>query len=551
MRMPSRVFILGLDGATLDLLLPWAAAGFLPHTARLFQEGAWGPLRSTIQPHTAPAWTSFMTGRNPGAHGVFDFIERVPGSYGVRLMHGALGRTRSLWRLLSEAGYRVGTVNVPMTYPPEAIRGFMISGIDAPGIDANFTAPPSLREELRRHAGPYIIAASAPDLQGWLEGLHAMVESRIRAVRYLLAAKPWDVFMVVFQATDMVQHLFWKHMLDERGALHPDPTRPFGDAVLSIYQKIDGFVGELLATLPEDVTLVALSDHGAGPLRKVVFVNRLLADVGVLRYRRRRGTLARGAAHAGMAAAKRYLPPRLKSWVKRRGAGLRDTMESYLTSSLYDWSATRAYSLGIYGNIFFNQAGREPEGVLRLEERERVTREISDALLGLRDPDTGQPVVERVHRREELYRGPFVERAPDLVIQWRGYEYDCRQRFGHEETSIFGDVITFSDLAYQPMTAVHRLHGFLAARGPGVRRGARPVDASILDVAPTVMAFLGLQPPVEFEGRVLAELLEEEWQGGRAVPAAAAVAASDFGRQGYTGAEAAAVKERLRGLGYL
>lgn len=548
-----RVFILGLDGATLDLLRPWAAQGLLPAFARLFAGGVSGPLRSTIQPHTAPAWTSVMSGVNPGGHGVYDFIERVPGSYQVRLTHGVLRRVRTMWSVAGDQGLRVGVVNVPMTYPPEPVNGFMISGIDAPGVDAPFVHPPELLADLHREVGGYVIALNAPDLDGWAAAVQRMAEVRIRAVRYLLATRPWDVFMVVFQSTDMAQHLFWTAMADGADGPRPDPQRPHGDVLYRVYRRIDDLLGELLDSFGEETVLLALSDHGAGPLRKVVYVNRLLADLGLLAVRREaHQRLLRRAVRGGLMLGKRYLPAGVKGLLKYRAGGMRDAVESFLTETQYEWRATRAFALGIYGNLFFNVRGREPEGALDPADVPVVTRAITDALLALRDPDTGAPVVERVYPRAELYHGPYLDRAPDLIIQWRGYEYDCRARFAAEEDKLFGDVITFSDLSYQPMTAVHRLHGFIALRGAMVPAGRQITGATLLDVAPTVLYLLGAPIPAAMEGRVLTDALDEDWVRRQGPPRRVEGPTLDGqDAAGYTPEEAQAIRDRLHGLGYL
>ena len=143
--MTTKLLIIGLDGATFDLIEPWADE--LPHLARLMREGAWGRLRSTVPPATFPAWTSFMTGVDPGQHGVFDFTRRVPGAYRVEFVNATHRRVPTLWRILSDAGLRVGVLGVPATYPPEHLNGFQISGFDAPiavGIDRSFVQPPEL-----------------------------------------------------------------------------------------------------------------------------------------------------------------------------------------------------------------------------------------------------------------------------------------------------------------------------------------------------------------------------------------------------------------------
>src|SRR5438093_9058449 len=114
----TRVFMIGWDGATFDLIRPWVAEGKLPNIARLVETGVHGPLRSTIPPWTFPAWTSFMTGKNPGKHGIFDFFRTRPGSYDLEFVNGGMRRTVSFWQILSAAGHPVISVSVPCTFPP-------------------------------------------------------------------------------------------------------------------------------------------------------------------------------------------------------------------------------------------------------------------------------------------------------------------------------------------------------------------------------------------------------------------------------------------------
>ena len=150
------ILVIGLDGGTLDLVRPWAVEGRLPNLASLMDRGLWGPLRSTLPAATFPAWTSLMTGANPGRHGIFDFTARVPGSYRVRFVNGTFRGVPTIWKLLSDEGRRVASIAMPGTYPPEPVNGKMVSGFDAPvarGIDGSFVWPPEAHREVRAVAG--------------------------------------------------------------------------------------------------------------------------------------------------------------------------------------------------------------------------------------------------------------------------------------------------------------------------------------------------------------------------------------------------------------
>jgi predicted AlkP superfamily phosphohydrolase/phosphomutase len=136
-----KVIVIGLDGATLDLILPWVQKGLLPNFQRIIKKGIWGHLTSTIPPFTAPAWTSFMTGKNPGKHGIYDFMVREPGTYTSSSVNASFCDADSLWRIIGSEGKKVGVINVPMTYPPEEVNGFLISGMLTPSNTDTFSHP--------------------------------------------------------------------------------------------------------------------------------------------------------------------------------------------------------------------------------------------------------------------------------------------------------------------------------------------------------------------------------------------------------------------------
>ena len=225
-----------------------------------------------------------------------------------------------------------------------------------------------------------------------------------------------------------------------------------------------------------------------------------------------------------------------------------------MVSSLLDWSKTKAFSLGSYGGIYLNLIGHEPHGTVEPgSEAEELYRQISAGLENLRDPVTGDRVVERVHRKHEIYWGDYLDYAPDLVVEWRNYEYDCRQRFGTEETEVFTDEITFGDLQdSQTMSAVHRLYGTLMLRGSHVRQGFALEGAQIIDLAPTILYLLGQPVPKSMDGRVLTEAFDAQYVASN--PIAYVDDLPTEGRpteDGYTDEESEAVSDRLRGLGYL
>jgi predicted AlkP superfamily phosphohydrolase/phosphomutase len=244
-------------------------------------------------------------------------------------------------------------------------------------------------------------------------------------------------------------------------------------------------------------------------LRRAVYLNRYLEQGGFVSLPApTRGT--EGLAHQlkrALGVAKRFLPADAVGWLRREAGSLRDQLESALVENLCDWARTRLYSVGSCGHIYVNLRGREPHGqVAPGAEYDRLLRAATDHLLALRDPQDGQAVIERVWQREELYHGPALARAPDLVLSWRDDAYEPRPALGAPGLPVFQDRVGLSEFVATPLTGCHRRDGILLAYGAGIEPG--PVmDGSILDLAPTILYALGLSVPREMDGRILDRLV--------------------------------------------
>ncbi len=512
-------------------------------------EGAWGELRSTIHPMSSIAWSSFATGTNPGKHGIFDVTEQSPGTYDLRFASGASRRGKTFWRALSEAGRRVGVINVPMTYPPEEVNGYLVAGMDSPGVDSGFTYPAGLAAELMERLGAYHIERGplgGRDLGEYAGLILETVDNRKRALDYLRRAYPTELTICVFVATDRVHHFYWKYMEADGGS-------PLGRVIYDVYRRLDGVVGEVMAGLDDDTVLMLLSDHGAGPLRKYVNLNAWLQAEGWqgLRAGQDGGGVSFRAARATWRLLKDYLPERQRQWVKSRFGGARDRLRTYLFLSRIDWARTQAYSTGYFGDVRLNVRGREPRGIVEPgAEYERLRDDIRERLLRLCDPDTGRPMAEQVWRREDIYHGPRLELASDLVVQWREYAYKSRINIGIEDDIPASQVIIEPGPSY-PISSIHRLNGIFFAWGKDVRPG-RLAGAQIIDLAPTIMHLVGEPVPRAMDGRVLTEALDPAWLAGHPVRYREAEEGEGEGEgPGYSPEEEALIEERLKSLGYI
>lgn len=553
----QRILVIGIDGATLDLVEPWAAEGHLPNLSRLMSQGCTGELASTLQPVTAPAWSTFMTGMDPGKHGLYDFIRRQQDSYNLEVTNSTMIAAPTVFESLSQSGHEVVAINVPLTYPPRPVRGVMVSGAFAPVLDRRAVYPPEFLETMKVLVPDYSIMVDynprlSDALSDYVARMLHSIEQRQRLATHLSSTRPWSLLMVVFMATDWAQHAFWH--------FHETGDARYGQVIRDIYRGVDSAIGALLETVDEDTHVLVMSDHGAGLLKRLVNLNRWLAEAGLLRFRTTAsnpvGWIRKQGIKMVAARYRRYVPSGLRATI-REGLGnerfnlLKGQMESALLSSAIDWPRTRIYALGAGGNLYVNLAGREPEGIVQPgAEYEQLRERVTADLLTLTCPDTGRQLIKQVHRREELYRGPFVERAPDLVIEWADYSYWGRGRYDIQGTLVFEEPKTL-DFSALPLSGTHRPHGLLIAYGPGMRAGSRISGARLVDLAPTLLGLLGLKPPGEMDGRFLWDLLTEEQAAALKTQGLAATPDPTESGFDYSSAESEQISQHLRALGYL
>lgn len=567
----SRVLVIGLDGATFDLITPWVRRGFLPNLSRFLAEGSCAELQSLYNATSPLAWSTIVTGTNPGKHGIFYFTEKTRNSYAIRYVNASFRKQKAIWKYLSDAGKRVVVVNVPMTYPPEAINGVMISGIDTPSTRSAFTYPPEIADEIRSQVGDYIIDLRLRGTRAneitILRDLHVMVDKRIDTVLHLMRNHAWDFFMAVLTATDRVQHRFWCHM-DANHPRHPrDASAELRKAIFSIYRHIDTRLAELLEVAGRNTSVMIVSDHGFGPASDLVFYpNNWLRSIGMLSWKDARGNgnpvaslmkSIRRLGFRGVHQGKRVLASMAsrgqKEFLLRVFPSLRDSLQGSFLSKI-DWSNTRAFSdeLSSVSGIYINVKGREPEGIVEPgAEYERVREEIVDELSELKSPDKDTDLVERVLKREEIYHGPFVEKAPDLLILWKDMSIRIRKSFRaalNNSHGAFGWV-----RGSWRASGFHRLNGVLMLRGEGIRKGTCFDGAGIADITPTLLYMLGLPVNSDMDGNVLQPAFERDYL--RAHPITyrevdESPSAQDTGTE-YEEEESNQVEQRLRGLGYI
>lgn len=537
-----KLLIIGFDGATFDLIRPWAEQGHLPNFKALMADGVHGDLLSTLPPVTSPAWPTFMTGCNPGKHGVFDFIQ--PHGRNFTLVNSTRIKQPTIWQRLSQAGLRVGVLNVPVTYPPSPVNGFMITGILSPR-GAEISYPADLISRYEPQLGPYRVAPDTqykPGLEAeYMADLYDLIHAHGKWALHLMEHEPTDVLMVHFIAMDMMKHALWRFM-DHTHPRH-EPS-PFEHAIRDGYKLVDEYLGRLMAKLPPDANTMVMSDHGFGPLHNMVNLNVFFMQKGLLKLKRDPWTQLKALAFRyGITPSTAYrVVERLgmQNLVARVSKKARnDIIGKFLSFDSVDWNRTIAYSMGHVGQVYLNVIGREDHGIIRPENFEQRLREVTDVLQELADVD-GRPVLSKVIRGDEAYHGPYAHKGPDLHLILDDYNMIACPLFATE-----GRVMTHQ---IRGDSGCHRAEGIFLAQGRDIRRGVALPANSILDLAPTIMHLLGEPVPELMDGRVLTEIFT---QPRPVVYSDGAAPAEAAGEQGFSAEEATQVEERLRGLGYL
>jgi predicted AlkP superfamily phosphohydrolase/phosphomutase len=441
-----------------------------------------------------------------------------------------------------------------MSYPVEEVNGFMISGWMTPYAATDYVHPRELAAELEREIGDYRIYPSETFAENrkdsFLRATYELLDIRTRTALHLAQTQPWDVFASVFFDTDRVLHQLW-HYLDPGHSWRTDHDDKAW-IVRDYFRKVDESIGRLLEHADEETLIIILSDHGMGRADNFIVLNNWLLSNGLL-------------------CLKTDLWTRLKKLVFHRGFTLRNVHQiadrlglsrqaeyvagyfvdhllklAFLSFLDVDWARSRAYSFGRHlGSIYLNVRGREPQGIVEPgAEYEAVRDEIEQLAYDFRDPQTGRKLIGEVLRREEIYSGPYLDRAPDLILRPKEPSdiFFGLADFGHRET--VSSVYRYSGM--------HRDYGMLIMAGPGVRRGATLDGASIQDMAPTVLHTMGLPIPANMDGQVLANAFEQAFMDSFPVVMGDPTVVTDSGTgSDYTAEGEKEIMDRLEGLGYL
>ncbi len=560
----QKVFILGFDGATFDIIKPMIEGGELPALSRLMREGSYCGLNSTIVSNSAPAWTSFATGKNPGKHSITGFFRLVPNAYELKLLNGLDNKSKAMWDVAGENKKRSIVMNIPMTYPPRQINGLLISGLDTPSLSCDFTYPVDLKEELlgavpdykiNLHLGGYL--HNNKKRKKAIDVMLSCIQARERAVLYLMEKYPWDLFAVRFNSPDNVQHQFWRFMDPTHPYHEPDSPKELKTAVFSIYRELDRVTASIMDHLDTNSTLIIMSDHGAGPrTNRTVRLNAWLQSLGYLQSKaaKRRGKrYLYKTMERGLAIFLRRVPPELKQWIVKMSPGAVSKTWTYFRFPNIDWEKTRAFVSETEG-IRINLKGKYPKGAVESDEYETIREHIIGEIKKLRDPSTGEAVFQDVFRREEAFQGPYVGDFPDIIALTTKDQYNISIKIGESRGKGGTPSFIAEEDHWRKVSGSHRREGVFIICGPDVKKGQQTLTAEIVDVAPTALHVLGLPVPSDMDGRVIEEVFTEEHVLKH--PVAYQDVEKEEGHLGdrgddYTDDEREELVDHLRGLGYI
>ncbi|WP_339106372.1 alkaline phosphatase family protein [Haloterrigena salinisoli] len=533
-RSSLQTLLVGIDAACDRVLSPLFDDGEVPTLESIYRTGTSGPLESQIPPWTASAWPSLYTGMNPGKHGVYGFL-RFEG-YDWDVVNATDVRERSLWELLDRHGITSAVVNVPVTHPPREFDGTLIPGYTAP--EDPDCHPDGLLEEVREEIGEYRVYPDE-DVDDLGRAYSDCVRMRGEAFRYLADRDDPEFGFVEFQATDSIFH---ERPNDE-------------EAIRSIYRAVDRELREIIeAHDPENVIIA--SDHGMGPYDGVEFrANEFLREEGFVATERggdgmptwatvRDGNLKRGrddtsydpgVAERAMATAAGFglTSQRIGGVLER--LGIADLVAARVPNGLVnagaeqvDFPESAAYVRSrIELGVRINLEGREPDGVVPPERYEEVRARLIDELRSVTTPD-GEPVFEAVRPREEVFHGPEIEDAVDVVTVPADFDHFLSATLLDEQ---FGP-------PSEPWN--HKRDGTIAARGEAIDPAAGVGSAHLFDVAPTVLSTLGVPYDERMDGEPLPCV---EPAGTRSYPRLDADRSVETADEG--------VEKRLADLGYL
>ena len=535
----DKLLILGLDGATWDILTPVVTKGWMPFLKKLKTRGSYGILKSTFPCMTAPAWVSFYTGTDPRTHKVFDWGVKNQ-DYHFDLINSTYVKNTTVWDILNQNAKKVGVINLPTTYPPQQLDGVMVTGMFTPGTYADYTYPPELKGQIRNELPHYRIDLKKGGYKNKKHRIEKFVNDLIKMVRSRKLLTQWihrnnklNTLILVFIEMDRLQHCLFKELndcLEGRNQTYQTLFRNF-------FVELDLAIRELYCSF-SPAYFFALSDHGFTKLVRKVYLNAWLRDQGYLAVRRRYKVLAGIKSLLSRVGISKN---GIQKCLSKSGIPMIKTVN--LPPNIFiqsvNWSTTKAFMLGSTG-IYFNVKGREKKGILTHEQMVRLTGRICRELTTL--AVDGKKIFSHVYQKSQYIAKQDGNNIPEILLEpQRGFVISSRLEGVKEmiETSQEWD------------SGTHDTNGIFLAVGDIIREGFRVEQMNIIDVLPTILYLVGLPIPTNVDGVIRQDIAEKEYVSKQEVVFQEYAPGKKEPAGWSNPSEEAQIKERLEELGYL
>jgi len=453
----KKLVIIGLDCATPKTLFEEFIED-CPNIKKMMEHGVYGKLRSSNPPITIPAWMVMSTGKQAGTLGVYGFRHRKENSYNDFWIATSYSiKEPKLWDILATKGKKSIIVGVPPSYPVKPINGHMIAGFIAPDTESNYTYPPELAKEIKENIGDYILDANfrVTDKRTLLQEIIEMTKIQFKTIKYLMQNKEWNLLQFVIIGLDRFHHAFWKYF--DKDHMKYEAGNSFEEEARKYYSLLDREVGEILDLLGNEIPVIIVSDHGAKAMKGLICVNMALEELGLLKFKTKPepGT------------------PLLKADV--------------------DWKKTKAWGWGgYYARIFLNVEGREPNGIIKKKDYEKMRSKIAEKIKSIKD-DEGNPMNTKTYRPEDFY--PIIRGdPPDLMVYFDDLNWRSAGTVGYPSKYL-------KENDTGPDDAVHDYYGIYIIYDPKRKIGKDLGTRNILDIAPTSLSILGFEIPKDMEGK--------------------------------------------------
>ncbi len=543
-----KLFVIGIDGATFNVITPLIKAGKLPNIGRMISEGCSARLKSTTPPLSPVAWTTMITGASPAVHGIIDFIAYDRTSRQNVMFDSTFRKVDPIWTLADRAGKRSCVVNVPLTYPVDKLNGFMLSGLGTPPTTEGMAYPMNEFAAMEKVTGRYdveILILKNDNNEKKAQALRELMKNRERCFDYLASRESWDFLFFVLTNTDRVQHFFWRE--------HEEGSGPLSQVISETYEESDRFVGKAMAMAESTGGMVlVVSDHGFGPLNMNFSLSAWLHHRGLFT------PCAKVANKTGFLDSpvrklifmiKNLLGKRLQKRIanikyramNRMGRKFEDM--SSRPQQWFDLEKTKVFSHKHVDTLFlyFNE-----KLITDSDQRAALIEELRAALLEIRDPASGKNIVSDVVDGRELF-GSASAMAPDFVLlPANGCNFSFEMEDAHSSNPFHGIPHLWS--------GNHEFEGVFMAWGNHIRTGIDCGTLPIVDVMPTMCRAMDMAIPGYAEGKVIEQAFDEsflrdheERRDNSSTPGAKQAAAAG----GLSEEESAEVTKKLEALGYI